>query len=155
MAKRQRIDSIAGHIAVAASLSKSIAPPAHVALDDGDHPYWSSVVAEFAKIEWTDHQLEVAAHLAKAMADLETERNALRAEGYVIDMGGKPVTNPRHGVARDLTNSVMSLRRNLSLHARAKGGEARDVAKRRDVAKGLETRMSADDDDLIAGRSLQ
>jgi hypothetical protein len=31
----------------------------------------------------------------------------------------------------------MSLRRNLSLHARATGGEARDVAKRRDMAKDI------------------
>ena len=119
--------------------AREIAPPAHVLLGDEDWPYWHSVVAEFPKIEWTEHQLEVAAQLAKSMADLERERNCLRVEGYVLVLdGGKSVVNPRHGVSRDLTNSVMSLRRNLSLHARAQGGEAERVAKRRGVAAGVE-----------------
>jgi hypothetical protein len=138
MAKRQRVDSATAAVAIFAGAQREIAPPAHVMLGDGDWPYWHSVVTEFAKSEWTDHQLEVAAQLAKAMADLETERNALRLEGYVLDISGKAVANPRHGVARDLTNSVMSLRRNLSLHARAQGGEARDVGKRRDMALDIE-----------------
>lgn len=125
---------------------REIAPPSHVLLSDEDWPYWHSVVAEFPKIEWTDHQLEVAAQLAKSMADLERERNSLRVEGYVLAMdGGKSVVNPRHGVSRDLTNSVMSLRRNLSLHARAKGGEARDVGKRRDIARNVEADNPLDD----------
>ena len=144
--KRQRIDSVAGAVATAAGLAREVTPPAHVLLDEADWPFWQSVVSEFPKAEWTAHQLEVAAQLAKAMADLETERNALRVEGYVLDVGGKVVANPRHGIARDLTNSVMSLRRNLSLHARAQGGEARDVGKRRDQAKAIEAGLSVDDD---------
>jgi len=70
---------------------------------------------------------------------------ALRIEGYVID--GK--ANPRHGVARDLTNSIMSLRRNLSLHARVKQGEAAVVAERRNSTKEIEAGASTTDD-LIA-----
>lgn len=124
---------------------RELAPPSHIMLGDGDWPYWHSVTAEFPKIEWTDHQLEIAAQLSKAMADLETERNALRVEGYVIAIGDKPVTNPRHGVARDLTNSVMSLRRNLSLHARAQGGEAERIAKRRGIASSVEADNPLDD----------
>jgi hypothetical protein len=144
--KRHRIDTVAGAIATAAGLARDVSPPEHVSLDECDMPYWESVVAEFAHAEWTAHQLEVAAQLAKAMADLETERNALRAEGYVLKFSGKVVANPRHGIARDLTNSVMSLRRNLSLHARAQGGEARDVAKRRGHAKAIEAALTVDDD---------
>jgi hypothetical protein len=72
------------------------------------------------------------------MADLESERNALRVEGYALVVGDKSVANPRHGIARDLTNSVMSLRRNLSLHARAQGGEARDLGKRMAMGKDIE-----------------
>lgn len=125
---------------------REIAPPSHVLLGDEDWPYWHSVVAEFPKIEWTDHQLEVAAQLAKSMADLERERNSLRGEGYVLAFdSGKTVVNPRHGVARDLTNSVMSLRRNLSLHARARAGEARDVGKRREIARNVEADNPLDD----------
>lgn len=144
--KRQRIDSVAGAVATAAGLVKEVMPPAHIVLDKCDWPYWNSVVSEFAKSEWTPHQLEIAAQLSKAMADLETERNALRLEGYVLEMNGKAIANPRHGVARDLTNSVMSLRRNLSLHARASGGEARDVGKRRNQAKAIEAGLTIEDD---------
>ena len=138
MAKRQRVDSITAAARIVAGAAREVAPPSHIILTDGDWPYWHSVVAEFPKADWTDHQLEVAGQLAKSMADLETERNALRTEGYVLMLGDKAVANPRHGIARDLTNSVMSLRRNLSLHARAREGEARDVGKRRDMARDVE-----------------
>jgi hypothetical protein len=154
--RKQRIDSASAAVKVMAGATKEIAPPSHVRMSDADWPFWHSVVAEFAKSEWTDHQLEVAAQLAKAMADLEDERNALRKEGYVLTVGEKQVANPRHGVARDLTNSCMSLRRNLSLHARAQGGEARDIAKRREQTKGIEANNPlADDDDLLARPILQ
>lgn len=150
MARRQRVDSIEAAKAIAGAASKQIVPPAHVTLADADMPFWHSVIAEFPKADWTQHQLEVAAQLAKAMADLETERAALRAEGYVIDNGRRVQANPRHGIARDLTNSIMSLRRNLSLHARAVGGEARDVAKRKAQAQAVEAGVLAADDDEAA-----
>lgn len=146
MARKQRVDSASAAVKIMQGAVSEIAPPAHVLLGDDDWPYWHSVVAEFPKIEWTEHQLEVAAQLAKSMADLERERNTLRVEGYVIELeSGKSVVNPRHGVARDLTNSVMSLRRNLSLHARAREGEARDVGKRRAIAAGVEADNPLDD----------
>lgn len=146
MARKQRVDSPTVAVKIMAGALQEIAPPSHIVLGDNDWPYWHSVVAEFPKIEWTEHQLEIAAQLAKAMADLETERNALRIEGYVLETERKPVANPRHGVTRDLTNSIMSLRRNLSLHARAQGGDARDIAKRRGIAKGIEADNPLDDD---------
>ena len=148
--RRARSDGITAAQRIVAGAAREVAPPSHIMLGENDWPYWHSVVSEFPKADWTDHQLEVAAQLAKAMADLETERNTLRTEGYTLDMGGKVIANPRHGIARDLTNSVMSLRRNLSLHARAQGGEARDVAKRKAAAMNLETGAHFDDDDLIA-----
>lgn len=150
MARRQRIDSNAGIEAAVVASFRQIVPPEHVALDACDMPFWQSVVDEFPKSEWTVHQLEVAAQLAKTMSDLESERAALRIEGYVID--GK--ANPRHGVARDLTNSIMSLRRNLSLHARVKQGEAVVVAERRNSTKEIEAGASTTDD-LIPRPSYQ
>jgi hypothetical protein len=148
MAKRQPVTSASAAVKIMAGAMHEIAPPSHIRLSDDDWAYWYSVVAEFPNVEWTEHQLEIAAQLSKAMADLESQKNLLRDEGYVMTLeNGKPVANPRHGVTRDLTNSIMSLRRNLSLHARAQGGEARDVGKRRSIAKGIEQDLS---DDLIA-----
>ena len=155
MARKQRVDSTTAAVRIMTGAAKEVSPPAHICLSAEDWPFWHSVVAEFPKTDWTDHQLEVAAQLAKTMADLEAERSKLRTEGYVLTIGDKQVANPRHGVARDLTNSCMSLRRNLSLHARAQGGEGRDVAKRRAAAKGIEADSPFGDDDLLARPSLQ
>jgi hypothetical protein len=153
VSRKQRIDSNAAAAKVARAVTKEILPPDHIVMDDRDWPFWRSVIAEFPKAEWTSHQLEVAAQLSKAMADLEMVRQVLRRDGYVTDEN-KP--SPHHAVARDLTNAVMSLRRNLQLHARAQQGEARDAGKRRGMAKSIEAGvMDAFEDDLIARPSVQ
>jgi hypothetical protein len=159
MPKRQRIDSASAAVSVMAASANEITPPEHVRMADEDWPYWRSVIAEFARSEWTDHQLEVAAFLARTMSDLEREQWELRKEGAVVySEKGTPVANPRKVVVQMHASSILSLRRSLSLHARAQGGEARDVAKRRGMAKDIEgghNPMAEDDDGLLARPSLQ
>lgn len=149
--RRDRVDTLAQAVAIAAGANRPLAPPAHVALDDNDAPFWHSVVAEFARSDWTEHQLEIAAFLARTMADLEREQRLLRSEGGVSKSDrGTPCVNPRKALVQMHAGTILSLRRSLSLHARAQGGEARDVAKRREAAKGIEADVGGDDDDLIA-----
>jgi len=151
MSRKQRIDSAAA--AVTIMTKQDLVPPSHVRLQDCDQPFWRSVLAEFARSEWTDHQLELAGMLARAMADLEREQFDLRAEGSVMSSErGTPVVNPRKQVVQMLAGTILSMRRSLSLHARAQMGEARDVAKRQDQAKAIETDLG---DDLLARPSLQ
>ena len=151
MSRKQRIDSAAA--AVTIMTKQDLVPPSHVRLQDCDQPFWRSVLAEFARSEWTDHQLELAGMLARAMADLEREQFDLRAEGSVMSSErGTPVVNPRKQVVQMLAGTILSMRRSLSLHARAQMGEARDVAKRQDKAKAIETDLG---DDLLARPSLQ
>src|SRR3546814_6501930 len=50
--------------------------------------------------------------------------------------------------------TILSMRRSLSLHARAQQGEARDAGKRRAAAKEMED-QSPFGDDLIARPSIQ
>lgn len=151
MAKRKsRIDSAPEAARVMASASRPIEPPSNVPLGAGDLPFFASVIAEFARADWTAHQLELAAMLARTMADLEREQRELRDEGSVmVTEKGTPVVNPRKAVVQMHASSILSFRRSLSLHARAQGGEARDVAKRRAAAKAIE-RDSPRDDDLLA-----
>ena len=66
----------------------------------------------------------------------------------MVSAGGSPCQNPRLGGVRMLDTSIMATRRSLQLHARAKGGESRDVGKRREIAKGFDGDL---DDDLLAG----
>lgn len=155
--RKQRVDSAAGAVKVMIGAAREIMPPAHVELDEADWPFWQSVLAEFARSEWTDHQLELAAMLARKMSDLDDVHRKLRDEGFTsFSASGSPIANPLVQVMRMLDTSILATRRSLSLHARAQSGEARDVAKRRDQAKALESGNPLDDD-LIArpGQSLQ
>lgn len=139
MPRKPRSDSIAEAVRIAQGAERELMPPSHVPLDDMDWPYWHNVVAEFARAEWTEHQLELAAMLARTMANLEQEQRTLRAEGYVAEsQRGTPVVNPRSIAVKSLTGDILSLRRSLALHARAKAGDNRDAAKQRDAARSIE-----------------
>lgn len=151
MAKRKgRVDSAAEAVRIMAKSAAEITPPENVPLDDGDLPFFRNVIAEYARSEWTAHQLEIAAMLARTMADLVREQNLLREEGGVAySEKGTPVANPRKSIVQMHASAILSFRRSLSLHARAQAGEARDVAKRRGVAKDIEE-SSPLEDELLA-----
>src|SRR3546814_11634599 len=55
--RKQRIDSATAAVKVMQGATRAIAPPAHVRMSEEDWPFWHSVIAEFARREWTDHQL--------------------------------------------------------------------------------------------------
>jgi hypothetical protein len=148
MAKRKaRIDSASEAVRVMAKATKEILPPENVPLDEGDMPFFYNVIAEYARSEWSAHQLEIAAMLARTMADLTREQMLLRHEGGVsYSEKGTPVANPRKSIVQMHASSILSFRRSLSLHARAQAGEARDVGKRRSAAKGIEADNPMEDD---------
>lgn len=148
MSRRKRIDSVDAAVDVAQRSQAQIVPPSNVPLGKDDLPFFSSVIDEFARAEWTAHQLELAAMLAKKMRLLRDELTTLEAEGFsLMTEKGSPCQNPRLGGVRMLDTSIMATRRSLQLHARAQGGEARDVARRRGIAKEHENDLA---DDLLA-----
>lgn len=149
MARRSAVDSITAAVAIVAKASRPITVPSHVPLESGDLPFWNSVIAEFARSEWTDHQLELAAMLARTMADLEREQVMLRNEGTIsYSEKGTPVVNPRKTVIQMHAGTILSFRRSLSLHARAQG-EAESIGPRRAKTKAIENAAGFDDDGLI------
>ena len=149
--RRNRIDSKAGAVEAMAGSAREIAPPSNVPLDAGDIPFFASVLAEFARSEWTAHQLEIAAMLARTMADLEREQREFRAEGTILKSDkGTPVINPRKMAIQMHYGNILAARRSLSLHARAQGGDARDIGKRRGMAKTIESNNPLDDDLLAS-----
>lgn len=100
-------------------------------LDDAEWPFFNSIVREFEFSEWSEHNLEIAVLLAKAMSQLEVEQRHLGAEGWVIvAKNGNPRANPRGRVVATLVNRVLALRRTLGLPAPAQG-HSRDEAQRR------------------------
>lgn len=140
MAKRKaRIDSATEAVRVMAKAASDVTPPANVPLDGDDLLFFQNVIAEFARSEWSAHQLEIAALLARTMADLTREQTLLRREGGVsYSEKGTPVANPRKSIVQMHASAILSFRRSLALHARAQAGESRDIAKRRAAAKGIE-----------------
>ena len=141
--KRQAVNTITAHAAIAAS-AKSIDVPAHVPLDNEELPFWKSVIAEFARSEWTDHQLELAAMLARTMSSMESEQRYLKSEGSVLlSARGTPVVNPRKSIIQMHAGTVLAIRRSLSLHARAQNGEAEKIGPRRAQAKAVESHLDA------------
>ena len=97
MSKRKaRIDSAGEAVRVMGKAgTKEVAPPPNVPLDAEDLPFFQSVIAEYARSEWSAHQLELAA-MARTMADLTREQQLLRTEGGVAySEKGTPVAEIR------------------------------------------------------------
>lgn len=146
MARKQRTDSVAAAVRVMQGSIRQIVPPSHVPLEDCDWPFWENVVAEFARADWSEHQLELAAMLARTMASLESEQRTLRAEGFIaVRENGTTVENPRGRVVKSLAGDILALRRSLALHARARSGDNRDAAKQREAGRALEAQAGGDD----------
>ena len=152
MARKQRIDSATGAVAVMLKAAKRINPPAHAPLYEDALPFWNDIVAARAQSEWNEHDLTCASDLANTMAQLVENRRMLRAEGEVlITEKGSSYANPRVSVVHGLHAQIKSARQSLHIHGRA-AGEARDVGKRRVQARAIEagSPLAGDDEDLLA-----
>jgi hypothetical protein len=148
--RKSRIDGIEAAVEAAQAAQTQINPPSNVPLSEQDLPFFASVIDEFARSEWTAHQLELAAMLARTMADLEQDQRLMRVEGPVLATNrGTPVVNPRKMVIQMNASIILSYRRSLQLHARPQGGEARDIGARRSATKELEADAS-NPDSLLA-----
>ena len=157
MARKQRIDSATGAVAVMLKAAKRLNPPAHAPLDDDALPFWNEIIKAKAVSEWNDHDLTCASDLANAMAQLVENRRVLRVEGEVLKPeGGKEFANPRVAVVHGLHAQIKSGRQSLYIHGRA-AGEARDVSKRRTHAQEIEagSPLAGDDEDLLARPTFQ
>ncbi len=156
MTRKARVDSAEEQVQIMLAATKDIVPPEHVPLEDDDMPFWHSVIAEFARVEWTDHQLELAAMLARTMADLTREMVELREEGSVLtSLKGTPVVNPRKSIVQMNAATILSFRRSLAMHAIGKTPDSRNLADRRNKTKETEAALDEhgnplqDDDELI------
>ena len=149
MPRKQRIDSNAAAVRIMQGATRQVQPPAHVPLDDCDWPFFENVIEEFARSEWTEHQIELAAMLARTMATLEQEQRTLRTEGMIaVRENGTSVENPRTRVVKSLTGDILSFRRSLALHARARsGGDNRNAGTAKEAGRAIQTHL---DDELLA-----
>lgn len=155
MTRKARSDSTAEMLRVAQGTTQEIGPPAHVKMTDRSWPFWHSVVAEFARADWTEHQLELAAMLSRIMGQIEEDQRLLEEEGTIIErdkfdkhgnlVGTIRTENPRGRAIQTSMGQALSIRRSLALHARAKSGSNADAAKQRVAGKKIEEKVSGKD----------
>lgn len=155
--KKPSIDTAGERAKIVAAATRTIAPPKHIDMDEKDMDFFEDVVEEFARSEWTKHTLTLAALLARALRDMEFHQREFRKKGPIVySEKGTPIINPLKQAIQMESGIILSLRRSLSLNARAKAGEPRDVGKRRDKAKEQESHVrDLTDDGLIPTRTVQ
>lgn len=136
--------------AVRIAQASEIAPPAHIELSDNALLHFAAIVKEKPKAEWSLHELDVAAFLARIMARYVSEAHKLRDEGAVTQGATGPRMNPRCRVVSMLSDQIIAYRRTLSIHGRAKHGEARDAARRNRIGRDGEANPGDELDGLIA-----
>jgi hypothetical protein len=145
--KRNRSDSNAAAVRAAqAAALGPLDPPEHVALREGDRPFWNAIVTSRARDTWTLIDLCTAGNLARAQADVERLQLDVEREGFTIPSGnGTPIVNPKHKLLETLTRRSVALSRALHVHAQATVGRSADASK----ALALEKAAVAETDDLI------
>lgn len=143
--RKAPVTSTAEKVRIAAAAGKAILPPEHVPLRAREMPFFNSIIKEFAKADWSDHNIELAAMLARLMAELAEEQVALQAEGTVItNIKGTKVMNPRRSVIQMNAQAILNMRRSLSLNLNI--GKKEDRGSARKGAREAEDEVENDND---------
>ena len=151
--RKQPVNTSAKAVEIMQAAAAQLMPPAHIPLEKDNLPFWHNIIAEKAKADWTAHDLEIAALLARSMCLLVDEETTLRGEGSVVkNAGGTPMQNPRLRVVADCHARAIKYRQTLGIHNRGKNGEKRDTDKRTAQAKAIETDLGSD---LLASPTVQ
>ena len=143
---RKRTDSKENAAQIMAKSAVPITVPSNVTLSETDIPFYHNVIGEFARSQWTENALEIAAMMARTLHDLDAEQQELREEGYIaVRENGTTAENPRTRIVKKLTFDLLFLRRSLGVNARAQNA-AHVASKKTDIAKAIEA-----DNPLIDG----
>jgi len=153
-ARRPRVDSAPAITAAIAAAGRTFSPPPGVVLDTLEASIFDEVMAEFPKIDMTDHRARLCAMLAKEMATATRAQDAIDTQGVVLtNSNGNPILNPHVRVADKAIRTVLAYRRSLGITARAlNGGDTRNVAIRRRHNLANEAMLDEMDDEDLLGR---
>ena len=143
MARRQRVDTVAGAVAVATAVRR-IDPPADVHLVKGAREHFDRAIAARPAVVWNDEAVAYAASYANHMALLlRLQREIDRLS--LSDPDCKELRTSLNGVA----SMAKQARQSLGLHDRGQNGEKRDSEKRDQFARGIEGGLGGDEMGLL------
>lgn len=146
----KRSDTVSGQLDKFKQASKTVEPPDHIQLRDGDRPFWDSVVRAREASTWSANDLELAANLARCKADIERLCKEIEAEGdVVVNARGTQIVNPKHTLLETLSRRAVALTRLLHIHPEATV-TAKDRAKSATAHREAQHVMANLDDELIA-----
>ena len=151
--QKPRVDSPSSVAAAVLAAGRIVRTPSGFELDAEETAIFAEIVAEIPKVELSDHQVRVAAMLARTIWLYERDVALLTEEGNLVpDRHGIPMLNPRVKAVQQFATQVLSYRRSLGLTSRAlAGGDSRRVAISRAHNLASEHLLDNDDeDDLLA-----
>jgi hypothetical protein len=107
--------------------------------------------ATSTKTDWTSLDLIHAANLARLLSDMETEREKLGNEGFIIETEHGRITNPRQKIIDGYLRCALSLCRTIGVDAASTQGRARNQAAKNTALRRMREALddAEDLDDLL------
>ena len=136
MARKPRIDTVAGAVSVASRAGAVIEPPADVVLIRGAEPHFRRAIAAKPVSKWVDEAVAFAASYANHMAmmfRLQLVHDQLD-DADLAKQEAKDLRTALHGAA----SMAKQARQSLGLHDRGVSGEKRDADKSDRIAREVE-----------------
>jgi hypothetical protein len=142
--RRPRSDTVSAAVrAMQNAALPDIEPLSFVRLREQDRDFWSVIIRARARDDWQQHDLVVAAQLARCMRDIETESEKLDIESTVVENArGTMVANPRVAVLEQLARREMALMRSLRMGGKDAGNGEDLVAQRNKEQQARAVRSS-------------
>lgn len=105
------------------AITRTIEPPAHCTLRDGDQPFWDAIIKSKPADQWTPSDLEIAVHLARCRADIERLQTQANQESEIItNIQGNVLVNPKYRLIMDLIGRQLRLATAIQVHTIATQG---------------------------------
>lgn len=164
MARRLRSDSVSGRTEIVqGAIGGAPRPPKGVGLSNEVKPFWNLVTQSKAKRAWTEHDLVLAADVARSMHRLEVLAEKLdRLYDEVIDEPSSPEEVVLHEarmkaikewekISDATAKRVRMLSVHLQIHPEATQGKAgMQRAQNQTHHEALQESRASEDDDLLA-----
>ena len=149
--RKSASDSLTSAQEVVAAATEVIKVPKHIKLNETAEIYFKDIINERANADWSNHEVAVAAKLARMLASEDILTEALEEEGPVVESPkGGFTKNPTATVLTSVRGSIAAFRRQLCLHAQADNASSKDVAKRRRGRRAIEAAATEDTTPLLA-----
>ena len=122
-----------------ATAAEVIGVPAHMTLGEVAQIYFADIINERANADWSNHDVAIAAKLARMMEREDELDETLAAEGPTVETPqGATVKNPVATVLQSTQGSIASFRRQLCLHAQAGNASSAVIGARRGQRKAMQ-----------------